>query len=64
MLPSLRSAPRAVATPLPTLVVAVRRLRDARRRWPELIWILVSVIGLIVLAFRFCEQSRPDVVAG
>ena len=49
----------AIATLLPTLGVAVRRLRDAGRRWPELFWILVPIAGLIVLAYRFCEPSRP-----
>jgi uncharacterized membrane protein YhaH (DUF805 family) len=53
----------AVATLVPTLAVAVRRLRDGGRRWTELLWLLVPIAGLIVIVIRLCEPSRPDVAA-
>ena len=40
---------------LPTLAVAVRRLRDSNSRWTQLFWILVPIAGLIVLAIRFSD---------
>lgn len=45
---------------IPSLAVAVRRLRDAGRSWAELFWILLPIAGLIVLIVRFCEPSRPE----
>jgi uncharacterized membrane protein YhaH (DUF805 family) len=50
----------AIATLIPTLAVAVRRLRDAGRRWPELFWILLPIAGIIVLVVRWCEPTWPD----
>ena len=50
----------AIATLIPTLAVAVRRLRDAGRRWQELFWILLPIAGIIVLVMRWCEPTRPD----
>lgn len=49
----------SVAVLVPTLAVAVRRLRDAGRRWTELFWLLLPLAGLIVLIVRLCEPSRP-----
>lgn len=40
---------------LPTLAVAVRRLRDGGNRWPQLFWLLVPIAGMIVLALRLCD---------
>jgi uncharacterized membrane protein YhaH (DUF805 family) len=50
----------AIATLVPTLAVAVRRLRDAGRRWVELFWLLVPIAGLIVIVLRLCEPSKDD----
>jgi uncharacterized membrane protein YhaH (DUF805 family) len=50
----------SIAVLVPSLAVAVRRLRDAGRRWTELFWILLPIAGLIVLIVRWCEPSRPD----
>ena len=50
----------SIATFIPTLAVAVRRLRDAGRRWPELFWILLPIAGIIVLVMRWCEPTWPD----
>lgn len=49
-----------VAVLLPTLAVAVRRLRAAGYSWANLFWILLPVAGLIVLIV-LCAQ--PDRVA-
>jgi uncharacterized membrane protein YhaH (DUF805 family) len=43
---------------LPSLAVAVRRLRDAGRQWTELFWLLLPIAGLIVLIVRLAEPSR------
>jgi uncharacterized membrane protein YhaH (DUF805 family) len=51
----------SIATIVPTLAVAVRRLRDAGRRWTELFWLLVPIAGLIVMVLRLCEPSKADV---
>jgi uncharacterized membrane protein YhaH (DUF805 family) len=48
-----------IAVLLPSLAVAVRRLRDAGRSWTQLFWILLPIAGLIILIVRFCEPSRP-----
>jgi len=50
----------SIATLIPSLAVAVRRLRDAGRRWPELFWILLPIAGIIVLVMRWCEPTWPD----
>jgi uncharacterized membrane protein YhaH (DUF805 family) len=48
----------AIATVVPTLAVAVRRLRDAGRRWTELFWLLLPIAGLIVIIIRLCEPPK------
>ncbi len=53
----------AVVVLLPSLAVAVRRLRDAGRRWTELFWILLPIAGLIVLIVHLCDPSVPDAAA-
>jgi uncharacterized membrane protein YhaH (DUF805 family) len=50
----------SIVTFVPSLAVAVRRLRDAGRRWPELFWILLPIAGIIVLVMRWCEPTWPD----
>ena len=46
-----------IAVLLPSLAVAVRRLRDAGRNWTQLFWLLLPLAGLIVLIVRLCEPS-------
>ncbi len=48
---------------LPTLGLAVRRLRDGGNSWPQLFWLLVPIAGVIVLVLRLCDPSRPGAVA-
>lgn len=43
---------------VPTLAVAVRRLRDAGRRWTELFWLLLPIAGLIVLIVHLSEPTK------
>lgn len=47
-----------IATLVPTLAVAVRRLRDSGRAWTELFWLLVPIAGVIVITLRLCEPSK------
>ncbi len=51
-----------IAVLLPSLAVAVRRLRDAGRRWTELFWLLLPIAGLIVLIVHLCEPSEATTV--
>ena len=49
----------SVGVLLPNLAVAVRRLRDTNRDWPNLFWILVPIAGLIVLIIYWSQPSLP-----
>ena len=49
----------SIITLVPSLAVAVRRLRDAGRRWTELFWLLLPIAGIIVLIIHWCEPSKP-----
>jgi uncharacterized membrane protein YhaH (DUF805 family) len=48
----------SVAMLLPTLAVAVRRLRDTGRSWMELLWLLVPIAGLVIIAFLLTAPSQ------
>lgn len=50
----------AVAVLLPTLAVAVRRLRDTGRRWTTLFYGLIPVAGLIILAVQLSQPAVDD----
>lgn len=50
----------SIATLVPALAVAVRRLRDTGRRWTELFWLLVPIAGLIVMVLRLSEPSKAN----
>lgn len=52
-----------IAVLLPSLAVAVRRLRDAGRKWTELFWILLPIAGAIILIVRLCEPSVATAAA-
>jgi uncharacterized membrane protein YhaH (DUF805 family) len=47
----------SIAVLIPSLAVTVRRLRDAGRGWPELFWILLPIVGLIILIVHLCDPS-------
>ena len=50
----------SIAVLVPSLAVAVRRLRDAGRAWTDVLWILLPLAGLIMLIFYWCEPSKPE----
>jgi uncharacterized membrane protein YhaH (DUF805 family) len=52
-----------VATLVPSLAVAVRRLRDTNRHWGNVFWILVPIAGLIVLIVFLAEPTKAPVTA-
>jgi uncharacterized membrane protein YhaH (DUF805 family) len=54
----------SIAVLVPSLAVGVRRLRDAGRRWTELFWLLLPIVGAIILIVHLCDPSKPvDAVA-
>ena len=60
---SVLSGVWAIATLVPTLAVAVRRLRDGGNRWTQLFWLLVPIAGLIVVILRLCDPPRATPLA-
>jgi uncharacterized membrane protein YhaH (DUF805 family) len=50
----------SLATLLPILAVAVRRLRDSGHSWGNLFWALLPIVGLIILIVRLCQPSLPQ----
>lgn len=54
----------SIAVLLPSLAVAVRRLRDAGYGWGHLFWLLLPVAGLVVLVVVCAQPSQqPPVVS-
>jgi uncharacterized membrane protein YhaH (DUF805 family) len=49
----------SLAVLVPSLAVAVRRLRDAGYRWTYLFWLLLPVAGLIVVVVLLAQPSVP-----
>lgn len=54
----------SLATIIPTLAVAVRRLRDAGRPWYNLFWSLLPIVGAIILIVKWCKPSVNSSVTG
>ena len=52
-----------LAVLLPTLAVAVRRLRDAGSSWGHIFWIFLPVVGAIVLAVLCSQPSTTRITA-
>lgn len=50
----------SLATLIPGLAVAVRRLHDADKSGLNLLWLLLPVIGWIILLIPLCADSAPD----
>ncbi|GHF20384.1 hypothetical protein GCM10011600_21680 [Pseudolysinimonas yzui] len=50
----------SIAVLVPSLAVAVRRLRDTGRSWTNLFWLLLPLAGLIVLIVFWAEPTRPE----
>jgi uncharacterized membrane protein YhaH (DUF805 family) len=53
----------ALAVLVPTLAVAVRRLRDAGYEWGHIFWLLLPVAGLIVLIVLCAQPGRGVALA-
>jgi uncharacterized membrane protein YhaH (DUF805 family) len=51
-----------LATFLPVLSLAVRRLRDGGNDWTKLFWLLLPIAGLIIVIIRLCDP--PVAAAG
>lgn len=49
----------SLATVLPQLAVAVRRLRDAGHHWASLFLALIPLVGAIILIVFLASPSRP-----
>lgn len=45
---------------LPSLAVAVRRLRDAGHQWTEIFWILLPIAGAIILIVRLADPTKVE----
>jgi len=52
-----------IAVLLPSLAVAVRRLRDAGYRWGNLFFVLVPVAGIFVLITLWAQPTKETVPA-
>ena len=50
-----------LAVLVPSLAVAVRRLRDAGHEWTQLFWILLPVVGLIILVVRLADPGVASI---
>lgn len=50
----------SLATLIPGLAIAVRRLRDAGKAWGWIFIGLVPLVGWIVLIVFLCQSSTPD----
>ncbi len=48
-----------LATLLPTLAVAVRRLHDIGKKWPFLFMGLIPIAGCIILIVNWAKDSQP-----
>jgi uncharacterized membrane protein YhaH (DUF805 family) len=44
-----------LATFLPVLSLAVRRLRDGGNDWTKLFWLLLPIAGVIIVIIRLCD---------
>lgn len=53
----------SIAVLLPSLAVAVRRLRDAGYGWGNIFWLLLPVAGLIVIVVLCAQPSEHSAVA-
>ena len=50
----------SLAVLVPSLSIAVRRLKDAGYSWKSLLWSLLPLVGWIIVLIRLC---RPSVVS-
>lgn len=43
---------------LPSLAVAIRRLRDAGHHWANIFWVFLPIIGWIILIVFYCQPTQ------
>jgi uncharacterized membrane protein YhaH (DUF805 family) len=60
---SLLAGVWGIAVLLPSLAVAVRRLRDAGHSWGNLFFILVPIAGIVVLITLWAQPMKAEVPA-
>jgi uncharacterized membrane protein YhaH (DUF805 family) len=60
---SLLAGVWGIAVLLPSLAVAVRRLRDAGYSWANLFFILVPIAGIVVLATLWAQPTKTPAAA-
>jgi uncharacterized membrane protein YhaH (DUF805 family) len=60
---SLLAGVWGIAVLLPSLGVAVRRLRDAGHSWANLFFILVPIAGIVVLATVWAQPTKTPAAA-
>ena len=60
---SLLAGVWGIAVLLPSLAVAVRRLRDAGHSWANLFFILVPIAGIVVLATLWVQPTKTPAPA-
>ena len=48
-----------IAVLIPSLALALRRLRDAGKNLANIFWILLPIIGWIILIVLYCQPSAP-----
>lgn len=53
----------SLGTLLPSLAVAVRRLRDIDNSWTNLFWIFLPIAGLIILIVKWCQPGHTAAAA-
>jgi len=46
-----------LAVLLPGLAIAVRRLRDAGKKWTNIFWVFLPFIGVIIYIILLCKPS-------
>ena len=49
----------SLAVFLPSLAIAVRRLRDAGQGWANIFWMFLPVVGSIILIVKLCSPAAP-----
>lgn len=54
------SAIYSLAVLVPTLAIAVRRLRDAGKKWTYIFMNLIPLVGWILFLVALCKASVPD----
>lgn len=46
---------------IPSLAIALRRLRDAGLPWTNMLWVLLPIVGAVILIVKLCKPSADGV---